>query len=237
MTTKLSENSKKKSKWPIYFSLVILSVLVLAYFFVPAVEIFIDEAWNVLSSGDQAKMENWVAQFAGWGPLILILAMIAQMFLIIVPSIMLMVVTILTYGPIWGSLIVFFAVFSASTVGYGVGKYLGENRVKKIIGHKSEEKVAAFLKDYGFWAVIITRLNPFLSNDAISFVGGILKMGYWKFTGATLLGITPLIIFIAFLGKSTANLKLGLFWGSIISLILFIGYIWWDKKRKNNSDK
>ena len=109
--------------------------------------------------------------------------------------------------------------------------------MKKIIGKKSEKKVASFLDDYGFWAVIITRLNPFLSNDAISFVGGVLSMGYWRFMGATLAGILPLTIFIAVFGKNIDNLKMGLLWGSLVSLLCFIAYIWYDKKKKPKSKK
>ena len=102
----------------------------------------------------------------------------------------------------------------------------------KLLGAKTENKIERFIESYGFWAVIVTRLNPILSNDAISFVGGILKMNYWKFIGATLLGILPLTVFIAILGKSTETLKTGLLWGSVVSLVLFGVYIWWDKRKK-----
>ncbi|NNE77633.1 MAG: TVP38/TMEM64 family protein [Pricia sp.] len=226
-----STNSGKKSNWPTYLSLALVAVLVVCYFAIPAVEQFFNDAWDVLSSGEKERIKNWVDQFGAWGPMVLVLSMIAQMFLIVVPTIMLMVVSILAYGPIWGSLIVFGAVFSASTVGYSIGKFLGQGRVERIIGHKTETKVADFLEEYGFWAVIITRLNPFLSNDAISLVGGILRMGYWKFIGATMIGIAPLTLFIAILGKSSDSLKTGLFWGSLVSLAIFLAYVWWDKKR------
>lgn len=229
----MGDEDSKKSRGPLILSMVLIAALVLSYFLIPSVESFFNEAWSVLTSGDQEKTENWVKRFGAWGPIVLVLAMIAQMFLIVVPSIMLMVVSIVAYGPVWGSLIVLASVFCASSVGYIIGKFLGQGRVEKIIGQKTEKKVEGFLDDYGFWAVIITRLNPFLSNDAISFVGGILNMGYWKFIGATLVGITPLTLFIAILGKSTDNLKTGLLWGSLISLAIFLGYIWWDKKRKN----
>ncbi|WP_209402090.1 TVP38/TMEM64 family protein [Pseudozobellia sp. WGM2] len=228
----MGDNDAQKSRWPLIISIVLLASLVLSYFLIPSVENFFNDAWSVLTSGEQEKTKNWVKQFGAWGPIVLIVAMIAQMFLIIVPTIMLMVVSIVAYGPVWGSFIVLASVFCASSVGYIIGKFLGQGRVEKIIGRKTEKKVEGFLDDYGFWAVIITRLNPFLSNDAISFVGGILNMGYWKFIGATLVGITPLTLFIAILGKSTDNLKTGLLWGSLISLAIFLGYIWWDKKRK-----
>ncbi|MGP1991118.1 TVP38/TMEM64 family protein [Zobellia laminariae] len=225
-----STKKRSKSKWPAFLSVMIAVLLAIGYFTFPSIESFFNEAWQVLTSGNQKEVENWVAQFGAWGPIILIIAMIAQMFLIIVPSVMLMVASILAYGPIWGSIIILIAVFLASSVGYAIGKLLGRDQVQRIIGKKTEKKVSGFLEDYGFWAVIITRLNPFLSNDAISFVGGILRMGYWKFIGATLIGITPLILFIAILGKSTNSMKTGLLWGSLISLAIFLLYVWYDKK-------
>ncbi|MDT0690104.1 TVP38/TMEM64 family protein [Salegentibacter sp. F188] len=231
-SNQIETTSVKKSKAPLYISLAIVIGLVLSYFFIPGVQNFLDEAWNVLTSDDQERIKTWVSQFGWFGPVILILTMIAQMFLLVIPTLLLMVVSIIAYGPIYGSIIVFAAVFSASSVGYFIGRYFGPVIVEKVIGQKSEQKVADFLDDYGFWAVFITRLNPFLSNDAISFVGGILKMGYWKFIGATLAGIAPLILYIAVIGRSTEGLKTGLLWGSVISLILFIAYVWWDKKKR-----
>ncbi|CAM4096331.1 TVP38/TMEM64 family protein [Zobellia nedashkovskayae] len=232
MSKEESTKKKSKSKWPVYLSLMIVVLLVVGYFTIPSIQSFFNEAWQVLTSGNRKEVESWVAQFGAWGPVVLTIAMIAQMFMIIVPSVMLMVTSILAYGAVWGSLIVLFAVFIASSVGYAIGKLLGRDRVQRIIGKKTEKKVSTFLKDYGFWAVIITRLNPFLSNDAISFVGGILRMGYWKFIGATLIGITPLTLFIAILGKSTNSMKTGLLWGSLISLVIFLLYVWYDKKHK-----
>lgn len=224
--------SVKESKAPLYVFITILLALTVAYFFIPGVSSFLNEAWKVLTSNDEQKIENWVSQFGWIGPLVLILTMVLQMFLLVIPSIALMVVSILAYGPVLGSIIVFAAVFAASTVGYLVGRYLAPVVVDKLIGTKTHRKIGDFLEQYGFWAIIITRLNPILSDDAISFVAGILKMGYFRFIAATMLGITPLIIFIAVLGETTEGMKTGLIWGSVISLILFIAYVWWDKKKK-----
>lgn len=223
-----------KSKAPLYISLALLASLVAAYFLVPGVQDFFQEAWNVLTSGDRERIKNWVDQFGWVGPLIIVLAMIAQMFLLVIPSPLLMVVSVLAYGAVWGSLIILLAIFCASTIGYIIGAYLGPPLVAKLLGAKSEKKVAGFIEHYGFWAVVVTRLAPFLSNDAISFVAGVLRMGYWRFIGATLLGITPLTVFIAWLGKDFERLKSGLAWASGICIVLFIAFVWWDKNRKKN---
>lgn len=228
--------SVKQSKAPLYISLAIIAALVLSYFFIPQVQEFMSNGWNVLTSGDKQRTRNWVSQFGWFGPVVIVVTMILQMFLIVIPTPLLMVVTVLAYGAWAGAAILFVAVFCASSIGYFIGRYFGPVIVEKLIGYKSEKKISDFIDDYGFWTVIVVRLSPFLSNDAISFVGGVLKMGYWKFIGATMIGISPLIIFVAYLGGDYERLKTGLIWTSIISLILFIAFVWWDKKvRKSRS--
>ncbi len=227
--------SSEKSKMPLYISLALIGGLIAAYFFIPRVETFFNGAWAVLTSDDQGRIKSWVDGFGWFGPVLLILAMVAQMFLLVVPTLLLMVVSVLAYGPVWGSAIIFISVFAASSVGYFIGGYFGDAIVARIIGERSEKKVEGFLDDYGFWAIIVTRINPFLSNDAISFVGGLLRMGYWKFIGATIVGIAPLTVFIAIMVKGTDSLKTGLLWGSIISLAIFGIYVFWDRRRKRSA--
>ena len=225
----------KKSKLPLYLSMALIGGIIAAYFFIPEVGNFLDEAWSVLTGDDEDRIRSWVDGFGWFGPVLLVLAMIAQMFLLIVPTILLMVVSVLAYGPIWGSAIIFASVFAASSVGYLIGSYFGDAIVTRVIGKRSGKKIEGFLDDYGFWAIIVTRINPFLSNDAISFVGGLLRMGYWKFIAATMVGIAPLTIFIAIMGKSTDSLKTGLLWGSLVSLVLFGAYVQWDGRRKRST--
>ena len=225
------DSSNSKGRLPLYISTALIGALVICYFTIPSVEQFFTEAWTVLTSNDEKRIEQWVSGFGWLGPVVLVLAMVVQMFLIIIPSVALMVVSVLAYGPIWGSIIILLSVFTASSVGYAIGNYFGDFIVEKIIGSKTEQKIEDFIDDYGFWAVVVTRINPFLSNDAISFVAGILNMGYWRFIGATMLGITPLTIFIAIVGQNTESLKSGLLWGSLVCLVIFGVYIYWDKKK------
>jgi uncharacterized membrane protein YdjX (TVP38/TMEM64 family) len=226
--------SKRKSRIPLYLSILLLAILVGSYFSIPSFNNFLTKAWNVLTSDDEARIKIWVESFGSFGPALIILAMVAQMFLLVIPSFLLMIVAILAYGPIWGAIISLVAVCFASSVGYAIGRLVGKSFVTRLLGDKTLKQVSSFIEDYGFWAVAITRINPFLSNDAISFVAGIIKMDYWKFIAATLTGIIPLILLIAISGKNTESLKSGLIWGSIACLAIFMGYIFWDKRIKGN---
>lgn len=224
----------KQSKLPLYISLVIIAGVVLSYFVIPAVQEFLNEAWEVFTSGDKNRAQQWVGQFGYWGPLVVVLAMIIQMFLIVIPTPLLMLMTVMAYGPVWGSLILLLAVFCASSVGYFIGNYFSSVIVQRLIGEKTNKKISDFIDDYGIWTVVIVKIAPFLSNDAIGFVAGILRMGYWRFIGASLAGSLPLILFMAYLEKNYSIMKEGLIWASILSVALFVAFIWWDKKVRKN---
>jgi uncharacterized membrane protein YdjX (TVP38/TMEM64 family) len=225
------KENRSKSKWPLFFSLGLVIASFLLFFTVPAVEEFVTEAYEVLSSGDEARISDWVDQFGWAGPIVLILAMTAQMAVLVVPTPLVMVVSVLAYGPLAGSGIILAGIFIASSIAYALGWALGGPLVENFLGSKSKEKIKGFLKDYGFWAVMVVRFSPFLSNDAISLVAGMMKMGYWRFIGATMLGILPLTVLIAYF-QETESLRPGLIWIGAISIAGFIGYVWWDKKRK-----
>ncbi|WP_162425871.1 TVP38/TMEM64 family protein [Pontibacter pudoricolor] len=225
----------KESKWPKIITGLIVAALVISYFVFPEFKQTVVEGWQVLTSGNKQLISDWVSQFGIWGPVFIVLAMVAQMFLLVVNVVLLMLVAIIAYGPVWGSVIAVVAVLVASTVGYLIGKTVGEAGVSKLIGAKAQRKVSDFMDEYGIWAIIIARISPFLSNDAVSFVAGFATMRYWQFILATIAGIVPLTILLAWLGENNERLKTGLIWVSVVSLVLFIGYVVYDKYYKNKS--
>ena len=90
------------------------------------------------------------------------------------------------------------------------------------------------VEEYGFWAVALFRVSPFLSNDAISIIAGMLTMGYRKFIFATLTGIVPLALAIGYFAEDTETLKTGLYWIGGAGLLLYGVYIYIDRKKKKN---
>ncbi|MDQ3682557.1 MAG: VTT domain-containing protein [Bacteroidota bacterium] len=222
-------------KLPLLISVSLLAILVALYFIIPSFQNFINEAFDVLTSNDQERIRKWVGQFKLAGPVVLILIMVVQMFLFVVPNVFLMMVAIISYGPIWGAVISFLGVFSSSSVGYMIGKYLGPVTVRKLMSDNAQKKTSEFIKNYGVAAIAITRISS-LSNDSLSIVAGLLKMSYQKYILATLGGITPLILLLAIYGRNGKILK-ALIWIAVISLVLLIIYIIVDKRRKRNLQK
>jgi len=214
-------------------SMSLLAVLISLYWLWPDYRKFFQEAWEVLTSGDESRIQDWVAGFGALGPAIIVFLMILQMFLLLVPSWLLMVIAVLAYGPVWGTLISIVAIAVASSFGYGAGSLIGKHTIVKLIGERNAEKVKEETDRYGLWAVVIARLNPLLSNDGISLLGGILRMGFLKFLGATLAGIAPLAVLIAIFGSEWETMKTGLIWISVVSLIGLAAKIWFDRTRQS----
>lgn len=216
---------------PLILSVLIIGGGALAYFLLPDFQRFCQEAWQVLTSGDEGRVADWVAQFGFWGPALLLVLFFVQMVAFVIPSWLLILVCILAYGPWWGSGLALVGILMASAAAYFIGKSLSEATLLALLGEKAEKKMASYLENYGLGTVVVFRLAPFLSNDTISFVAGLTRMGLSRFMAGTALGIIPLIGLLAYLGGNTERLQQGLIWASAVCLIGFGLYVWWDKKK------
>lgn len=217
-------------KLPLIISFPLVVLVVACYYLFPSFQNFINEAFDVLTSGNETRISQWVAQFKLAGPLVLVLIMVVQMFLFVVPNVFLMVVAIVSYGPVWGAIISFLGVFASSSLGFLIGRHFGPVVVHRIMSESAQKKTSQIIKDYGVPAIFITRISS-LSNDSLSMVAGLLKMSYRKYISATMGGITPLIVLLAIYGNNGKILK-ALVWIAAVSLILLIIYIIIDKRRK-----
>ncbi|WP_019990276.1 TVP38/TMEM64 family protein [Rudanella lutea] len=216
---------------PLILTVLLVGGLGVAYVTVPAFSQFIREAFEVLSSDDRPRISEWVSQFGWRGPLIIVAAMVAQIFMVVVPSFVLIAVSMLAYGPVNGTLISLVASGVAATVGYGVGSGVGEAMVRRLVGDKTERKAGAWVRENGFWSIVFARMTPFISGDAISLVGGLSGLSYPKFITATLLGVTPLTLLIAYFSRSQDLMRKGFIGLTIVSGLLLLGY-WFGRRIK-----
>ena len=229
--SKLGNKSAHKTSYtPLFISLGLVACLVGCYFLIPSFQRGVNNAFEIITSDDSKRIRRWVAQFDILGPIILVLLMVVQMFLFVVPNVLVMMVAIACYGPVWGSVISLAGVFASSSLGYMIGRYLGPHTVNKFVSKKVQQKISTFIKEYGVPAIAITRLSS-LSNDSLSFVTGMLRMSYTKYILATLCGITPLIVLLAIYGEN-GKIEKALYWIAGASVLFLIAYIIFDKRRK-----
>jgi uncharacterized membrane protein YdjX (TVP38/TMEM64 family) len=232
---RVTRGRSKTSKLPLVLSVGLLSIAVLLYLIVPDFRQGVNEAYELFTSGDPERIREWVSQFGLWGPIVILLAMVVQMFLFIIPNILLILICILSYGPVWGGLLAWSGIFLASTVGYFIGNKLSPVIVDKLVSAKTQEKLQDFISRYGMKAIFVFRISS-LSNDGLSLVAGLLDMKYRRFITATLLGITPLITVLAIFGHN-GKVEKGLIWVGAFLLVCLTVYIIIDKRRSQRKSK
>ena len=224
-----SREGKGQSKWVWIIPLGLIAALVLLYFVVPSFHDFVSKAYSVLSSGEQQRIERWVNQFGAWSFVVVVALMLFQTLVPFLPSVVTMVVAVVSFGPVLGGIIAWGGLLLAASLGYAIGRGLGVAAVDRLIGKKTEQKMEHAIERYGVWAIIAARISPVLSTDAVSIAAGLMKMHYLPFIAATAAGTAPLTVLIAWLGEDFSRLKSGLIWISVASVAIFAGYVVYDK--------
>jgi uncharacterized membrane protein YdjX (TVP38/TMEM64 family) len=215
-----------------YASGLVILALVLAYFGIGEFQDFVDDTWRVLMNGDKERTREYFKQFGVWGPLAIIVFITLQMFLIVFPSWLPIIVAVMAYGFWLGVLISLVGVTVASSIGYYIGLKLKGAVLKRFMGEKNLKKMEFWISNYAFGSVVLFRISPFLSNDAISFLAGMFEMGYKKFMTATLAGMIPLSLAVGYFSEDTEKLKDGLYWIGGAGLVAYAVYIYIDQKKR-----
>lgn len=219
-----------------YISGLVLVALVALYFVSDPFQNFIHDTVDVLLSEDTERTKNYFEEFGLWGPIVLILFIIFQMFLIVFPSWLPIIVAVMAYGLWLGVLISLTGVFLASTIGYYIGRKLKGAILNRIFGEEKMEKMDFWISNYAYGSVVLFRISPFLSNDGISFIAGMLQMKYRKFMAATMTGMVPLAFAIGLFSEDIDTLENGMYWIGGAGLVFYGIYIYIDYKKRRKKD-
>ncbi|MEM7212334.1 MAG: VTT domain-containing protein [Pseudomonadota bacterium] len=131
-----------------------------------------------------------------------ILLIVADVFLPIPRSAVMSGLGIL-YGPVMGTVYALIGSLIASTLAYGIGRWLGRPLVQRWMGAELDRGEALFAK-HGGWIVAISRWLPVLA-EVIPVVAGVNRMSLPVFLLAVLVGALPNCAVFATLGHLGAD--------------------------------
>ena len=187
-------------------------------------------------SEDHDRIQEYFKDFGFWGPLAIILFIVLQMFLLIFPSWLPIIVAVLAYGFWGGVLINLIGIGIASSLGYYIGDKLEDTLFRNFMSKNRSEKMKFWISNYGFGTVVLFRISPFFSNDSISFIAGIFNMDYKKFMAATYAGMIPLSLAVGYFSQDFERMEEGLYWVGGVGFVLYAIYVYMDyKKRKKKN--
>ncbi len=176
----------------------ILILLLLAAFAMAA-------AWRWTPLKDYLNIEtmqawaHWV-QASVFTPVILLAIYVVGGFLL-VPVTLMILVTVLTFGPWLGFAYAFAGSVLSALAAYGVGLFLGRGAVRRLAGSRLN-RISRWLTRQGFFAVMAVRIIPVAPFTVVNLVAGASHIRFWHFFGGTVAGMGPGILAIAIFGGS-----------------------------------
>ncbi|MBY4898390.1 VTT domain-containing protein [Cupriavidus sp. AU9028] len=113
--------------------------------------------------------------------------------LLMVPVTLLIVVTVVVFGPVRGALFALCGVALSAAVGYGIGRFAGRDAVRRY-GGKRLNALSQQVGQHGLLAMIVLRLVPVAPFTLVNLVVGASRISFRDCMLGTLIGMTPGIV-------------------------------------------
>ena len=155
--------------------------------------------WSLLPTAtwDLDAISAWMAphRHVWYGLPVVVFAFVA---LAPVPVMLLIAATGIAFGPLLGPIYAMAGCLASGSVGFGIGRWLGQHRVE-LLGGERVVRVTNALRRNGTLAVFFLRKIPFPFTLANIIVGAS-TVTYRDFVVGTLLGMTGLVVGLAGFG-------------------------------------
>ncbi len=163
-------------------------------------------AWQV--DFDTITITDFIAQFAHSPfalPMVFVVYLVGAF--INIPQWMMHGASVVTFGPVQGSILAWCATMVSASVDFWIGHWLGPKRVEKLSGGLTTKLLRAIRKN-GFWASLAVRILPTGPFVFVNMAAGVTRMRFSAFLLGTGIGTVPKIALMASLG-SGAKVALG----------------------------
>lgn len=166
----------------------ILSI-VLLFAALIAVWVFRTPTMNLLNwFGNREAVVNSVEQLGVWGPLVLIILLILQVFLAFIPGQALMIACGYVYG-FWGGLLIsWLGLFIGGQAAFFLARRFGRPFAERWISPEILSKWDKASNGQGIGFYTLSLVLPIFPNDAMCYVAGLGKIQSRRFTIANSLG-------------------------------------------------
>jgi len=191
---------KKKSNLTRLGILLAIVLALIIYLAVPSVHSFVGQASSVLAS---ANLDTVVAYIRSFGPYAMAFSFCLMVFSSLIaplPAFMITLSNAAIFGWWQGAILSWSSAMVGSALCFLLSRGLGRDVVEKIAGKGALAGVEGYFQKYGTKTILICRLLPFVSFDAVSYFAGLTPMGFWPFFIATGLGQLPATIVYSYVG-------------------------------------
>lgn len=178
----------------------VLVVLILPFAAITPLREAIEQAFAVFKNVDVADVKTYLLSFGLWAPVVSFLLMIFQSVVAPLPAFLITFANAGLFGWIPGAVLSWTSSMAGAALCFYIAKFYGREVVEKLTSKTALNSVDVFFTKYGKYAILISRLLPFVSFDIVSYAAGLTSMSFWPFFWATGLGQLPATLVYSYVG-------------------------------------
>lgn len=161
------------------------------FFLSGSVQSEISRAMSVLTSGDGELVRAYLLSFGIWAPVISLMLMLLQAVVTPIPSVMIVFANGLAFGPFWGGVLSLVGQTLAGVICFWFARSVGRRPVEALAGKFGIRWFDRWFERWGVTGILVSRMIPGVSFDAVSYASGLSPVRFWRFLVATVVGIAP----------------------------------------------
>jgi len=206
--------------------------IIIAIVLLSAIVFYRQQIGNLLQIiSDQDAVSAYLQSYGVWGPVVLFILMVAQVFVAIIPGHALMVTAGYVYG-LTGLFVIIVSTILGSQIAFFIARQYGRNLIYKLASPQIIDRWDGMARNQGIMFYFFSFVLPIFPSDLMCYVAGLGKISARHFLVANALGRTVVAIGITIIGMYGLNPPLA-FWFIFIGgmLALFIGWFVFKKRK------
>ncbi len=193
------KTNKKKTQTKLYI-LAVLAILCLVYFLVPSVNAYVNQVASVLGSANVDTVVAFIRSYGAYAMAFSFALMVFQSAIAPLPAFLITFANAAIFGWWQGAILSWSSSMAGAALCFYLARALGRDTVEKYAGKGALASVEGYFEKYGSRTILVCRLLPFVSFDAISYFAGLTPIKFWPFFIATGVGQLPATIIYSYVG-------------------------------------
>lgn len=184
--------------------------------------------------GDQEAVSQYLQSFGAWGPLVLFVLMVAQVFVAVIPGHALMVTAGYAYGTL-GLCIVILSTILGSQVAFFIARRYGRSLIDKLASPQIIERWDRMARNQGIMFYFFAFVLPIFPSDLMCYVAGLGTIPARGFLLSNVCRRSVVAISITVIGMYGLNPPMWFWLIAVLGLAgLFIGWMVFKKQKGMN---
>ena len=138
------------------------------------------------------------------------------------------------FGPVWGVVITWTGAMLGASLAFALSRWFGRPFVDALMNERHRDAVDRWARRQGIGALLLSRLMPLISFNAINYAAGLTPISWWTFLWTTGLGILPITTLLVVTGDQVWNGS-GNAWIYLVAVAVVGALIWFLIARRRRS--